>query len=324
MKKVLLTGATGRIGPYVHEALIEAGYFVRVATPDRPKFEKNTEWVEIDFCIAEEIDYQALVVDVEVVIHMAAELHDPLRMEAVNVMASRQLATAANNAGVSLFIYSSSVGVYGHPCVRLIDESTPVLAMDKGDVFLDHKFLYDYCITKLKGEYAIRDVLTVTPLIVLRFSNVVTEVQIEKLSEWGIARILWRGGRYTHQIYAGDVAAAVLYFLGYCVEGRVMKEDFPVYILSNDDIVDNTYVNFFRRLAKARGQMRWLLYLIVFPSWIDRLKDRLKYRRWRIGLPSGSVRYSPAKLIKHGFRHKYGIRAVQNAVIAKIIQKERV
>lgn len=322
-KLILLTGATGRIGPHVHELLIKNGYSLRIATPDEPAKLENTEWVKTDFTLSN-VDYQSLVKDVQIVVHMAAELHNPAAMEAVNVTASEALAKASEALGVRLFIYSSSVGVYGHPEQRIINEDTPTLSLDVDTraTFLDHPFLYDYCISKLKGEVVIARSLRRTKCVMLRFSNVVTEVQIRNVITWPMSTRIWRGGRNTHQIYVKDVAAGVDFFVSkYQNFTPGSEEQSEIYILSNDNEPANTYGKFFWRLAKERGKFFFLECPFWLPRWVDRAKDRLKFKRWTIGYPAGSAIYSPNKLMRLGYNHPVGILAIQAKVISEALKQ---
>ena len=313
---VLLTGATGRIGPHVLDALLLAGFAVRVAGPDAHHRPAEAEWVRTDF--TGEVDFDALVHGVRHVVHLAAELTTAVRMQRVNADASGSLAVAAERAGVRLFLYSSSVGVYGHPQSLIINESTPVLSLEPGadNRFLDEPYLYDYCLTKLDGERQIAAALRTTRSVTMRFSNVVTETEIAVVLGWPLLRRIWRGGRMTHQIYVKDVAAACLHLIRLYGSDDSALTGPSIYIVSNDHEPRNRYIDLFRRLARHRGQPQAMGCPFCLPRWVDRWKDRAKFRRWSLGYPAGSVRYSPAKLLASGFTPPHGILVIQDRVIA--------
>ena len=317
---ILLTGATGRIGPHVLEALLDAGYCVRVATPDAPIRLSEVDWRQVDFTA--HTDYKSLVHGVRHIVHLAAELNEPVKMRQVNVDASSSLAAAAEDAGVDVFLYSSSVGVYGHPAKLVIDEKTPVMSLNPGvdNVFLDKPYLYDYCISKLEGEHVINARLKNTRNVMMRFSNVVTEIEIAKVLTWGWRKRLWRGGRISHQVYVKDVAAAVVHLLR-SHEGGAICVSPEIYIVSSDHERENCYRHLFYRKARKIGLPSWSGCPLWVPSWVDRMKDRFKFRRFFIGYPAGSVVYSPLKLLGTGFRHPYSIINIQNKVIESLFSK---
>lgn len=312
-KHVLLTGATGRIGPYVLRDLLDRGCRVRVATPDAPMQGGSVEWVKVDFSNCHDSIYAALVVGVDYVIHLAAELNDPGKMNIVNVDSAGKLAQAAELAGVKRFVYSSSVGVYGFPWVSEIDELTPVLPLESclDYTYTAEPFLLEYSLTKLRGEMAIKAALKCTELVILRFSNVLTEKQLDELIDLPLITKLWRANRNCHQIYAGDVSAAVLYS---CMDIPVSSTP-EVMVVSEDHTCKNTYSEYFKQIPGLGWKITLVEKVAFLVKFVDRMKDRLKYRSWRIGLPAGQVRYVPYKLMRSGFVHPLGIKKLQEKVL---------
>lgn len=303
---ILLTGATGFLGPHVLELLLENGYQIRVAGPDPVRESEKVSWVNINFL--QNINYDDLVHGVSIIIHLAAELNNEMDMECINVDATNKLALAAERHGVKLFIYTSSVGVYGFPGQREISELTPTLSLNdhKKNIFLAERFLYIYSLTKLKGEVAIKGALKKTSGVIFRPSNMVDEEKIKEILSYGFCKRIWRGGRRTHHIYVKDVAAAILYAVQALGVNNSKLIGFDVYNLTNDTGPDKTYANLFKAYCRHSGDASKGCPFTIHPIF-ELIKDAIKFRVITRSLPAGLVDYSPSKLLKSGFRYKYGI-----------------
>ena len=120
MKRCLITGATGVVGPSVVKAFQDAGYAVRVFAR---KPVENLEFVVGDLVDAPLTEATR---DVDVVVHLAALLHENAGdYERVNVEGTRRLLDAAIASGVRRFVFASSIAVYGPGKGEMIDETTP-------------------------------------------------------------------------------------------------------------------------------------------------------------------------------------------------------
>lgn len=132
-KRVLVTGATGAVGPKIINFLLESGVFVRAfsSRPPNPGLLPST--VE---CLAGDIRDAAAVShsmrDIDAVVHLAARLHNPnpapqlLReYESVNVEGTSVVAEAARRHRVRRLVFFSSIGVYGNSNGAILDESSP-------------------------------------------------------------------------------------------------------------------------------------------------------------------------------------------------------
>jgi nucleoside-diphosphate-sugar epimerase len=121
--RVLLTGATGFVGRTLAGVLADAGYVVRAALRrDRPLPPGCGEGVVVGD-IGPDTDWQSAVRDADLVVHAAARAHvlgdDPANAALymrVNALGTRRLAAAAAAAGVTRFIFISSVKVNGERC----------------------------------------------------------------------------------------------------------------------------------------------------------------------------------------------------------------
>jgi UDP-glucose 4-epimerase len=130
---VLVTGATGAVGPRVVRACQAAGYSVRTLsmdTPDRDVFSSGVDARIGDVCDSQTV--RSAVEGVEVVVHLAALLHQfenvaglERQYERVNVGGTENVALAAVAAGVRRLVFLSTIAVYGPASGQLIDESTP-------------------------------------------------------------------------------------------------------------------------------------------------------------------------------------------------------
>src|SRR5437764_7713923 len=125
MRRCLITGGTGAIGPSVVSAFRDAGYTVRVLSR-HPATIEDAEIVVGDLLGTSLAEATR---DVDVVMHLAARLHSMEQRadeyERINVEGTRRLLTAAMESGVSRFVLASTIAVYGSGRAGIIDESTP-------------------------------------------------------------------------------------------------------------------------------------------------------------------------------------------------------
>ena len=118
MKRVLVTGASGFVGKRLCEHLENRGYDVARVVRRADNAKNNTYSVGN---IGPDTHWEAIVTDVDVVVHLAARVHvmddntaEPLaEYRRVNVNGTEKLALAAAGAGVRRFIYVSTIKVNG-------------------------------------------------------------------------------------------------------------------------------------------------------------------------------------------------------------------
>jgi nucleoside-diphosphate-sugar epimerase len=132
-KFVLVTGATGAVGPRVVHALDQAGFRIRsfsVDTPTSGMFPQSVEVLIGD--VTDQVAVQSAMQGVDAVVHMAALLHivnppPELRekYERVNISGTATVVEAAIKAGVKRVVLSSTIAVYGPSAGSVLNEMSP-------------------------------------------------------------------------------------------------------------------------------------------------------------------------------------------------------
>jgi nucleoside-diphosphate-sugar epimerase len=116
---ILVTGATGAIGPRVVSELCAEGFRVRTLSMDRIPTNILPDRVQIRVGNINDVGaVRAAVEDVDAVIHMAALLHNPLaatedEYERINVGGTANLVEAVAKADVKRILFISTIAVYG-------------------------------------------------------------------------------------------------------------------------------------------------------------------------------------------------------------------
>ncbi|MDC3409997.1 NAD-dependent epimerase/dehydratase family protein [Alphaproteobacteria bacterium] len=122
---MLLTGASGFIGSSFLVRALESGWHVRVLARGKHKWMPNAN-IEFSYGDFETTtDWTRAVQGVDVVVHAAAEIKDPVLMPFVNVLGPKRLLQAAVNSGVKRWVQLSSVGGYGPVQSGLVSEDWP-------------------------------------------------------------------------------------------------------------------------------------------------------------------------------------------------------
>ena len=131
--KILITGATGAVGPLVVKAFHAAGYAIRTLSLDPPP--KDAWPDDVKTLIGDITDVSAVQVamqGVDSVIHLAALLHivnpPPVlqeKYERINVGGTATVVAAAIKAGVKRVVLLSTIAVYGPSDGRVLNEMSP-------------------------------------------------------------------------------------------------------------------------------------------------------------------------------------------------------
>lgn len=132
-KLVLVTGATGAVGPAVVALLCASGYRVRTLSRTRPAdpFPPDVDVALGD--IADERAVRAALAGVGGVLHLAARLHlagppsrDVQAYQRVNVEGTTVVTSAACGAGVGRLVCASTIAVYGPTMGPPATETSPL------------------------------------------------------------------------------------------------------------------------------------------------------------------------------------------------------
>lgn len=129
---VLVTGATGSVGPVVVSAFREAGFRVRILARNAATTTALSPEVDVFLGdITNPSTVSPAMCGVNLVVHMAALLHivnppSSLRQnyEEINVEGTANIIRAALSSGVRRVLFFSSIAVYGNSCGDIITEST--------------------------------------------------------------------------------------------------------------------------------------------------------------------------------------------------------
>ncbi len=121
MPSVLITGATGAVGPYVVAVLHDAGFRIRTLSIDSPPVGLWPEGIEARMGdVTDPAAVQTAMQGVQGVIHLAALLHivNPPpelqgKYERINVEGTATVVEAARQAGVQRLVFFSTIAVYG-------------------------------------------------------------------------------------------------------------------------------------------------------------------------------------------------------------------
>ena len=130
---ILITGATGAVGPLVVRAFHDAGYSIRTLSIDPPPVNMWPDDVEaLIGDVTHSLVVHAAMAGVESVIHLAALLHivNPPsalkeKYERINVGGTATVVDAAIRAGVGRVVLFSTIAVYGQSDGRILTEDSP-------------------------------------------------------------------------------------------------------------------------------------------------------------------------------------------------------
>jgi dihydroflavonol-4-reductase len=143
VKPTLVTGATGFLGWHVANKLLARGERVRALVRNTSRVrELDGEVVTGD--LRDPQSLERAVAGCAVVFHVAADYRlwakDPSELYRSNVEGTRNLLTAARDAGVERVVYTSTVGCIGVPADRPGDESSQVRLEDMAGAYKRSKF----------------------------------------------------------------------------------------------------------------------------------------------------------------------------------------
>ena len=198
--KVLVTGASGYIGKYLLDELVEHGYEVKALTRQPSLKIKDVEIVRGDIIKPESL--LSALDGVDAVFHNAAYAVDwgkKSEFYRPNVEGTKNIAEACKKKGVDKIIYTSSAGVYGFPNINdEITEKSPKNPLNA------------YQISKLDGENVLKryknmDISIIRPSLVLGGDGRAGNIILEKI-EQGKMTYIGSGSQYISLVHPNDVA----------------------------------------------------------------------------------------------------------------------
>lgn len=165
MQKILITGASGFVGRVLCRQLIAKNYQIRIllrAESNKTDIDNlpNCELVYFD-AIGNKNDWNAILKNIDAVIHLAARVHimrdtekDPLNVfRKINVEWTKELAEAAAANNVKRFIFMSSLHVNGNDSYQ-----KPLQETDASNPQTP------YAVSKLEAEQVLKEITAKTSL----------------------------------------------------------------------------------------------------------------------------------------------------------------
>jgi UDP-glucose 4-epimerase len=131
VQKILITGATGYLAGRIYQSL-KNEFEITLGARETERLKnikayQGAKLARVDMQNPE--TFKTAVAGMDMVIHLAALNHqdcekDPILAKVINVDRTNDIAKAANAAGVSTFVYMSTIHVYGTPLLGKLCEQT--------------------------------------------------------------------------------------------------------------------------------------------------------------------------------------------------------
>ncbi len=201
--KILVTGATGKIGSRLVPRLLQRGHHVHILVRDEKKVEplKNLGAEPVIGDLLQSTTLPDAVQNMDAVVHLAAFFRGATdeQAKAVNLDGTLALGHAAVEARAQRFVFASTNLVYGQGYTRPALEDDPVQPM------------HTYPATKAAAEQALRELAEQhgLALCILRFAFVYGENDPHILET--LPRLLnWHPAKRLHMVHHADIAQALL------------------------------------------------------------------------------------------------------------------
>lgn len=137
MNRVVITGASGFVGPWVCRAFRSRGWNVTAAVRSKEETKLDADRVVEVGDLREFTAWSSLLADAATVVHLAGRAHRMREADEassiyhpVNVTATARLATAAREHGVGRFVFMSSIKAMGEERATPYTESDAPAPMD--------------------------------------------------------------------------------------------------------------------------------------------------------------------------------------------------
>jgi nucleoside-diphosphate-sugar epimerase len=197
---VLVTGASGFIGRYLVDDLIDNGHNVKALTRQQSLRIKGANIVFGDITKPDQLTYT--FDNVEAVLHNAAftlDYKNKNMFKKMNVEGTKNIVKVCKKKGIKRIIYTSTAGVYGFPNTN--EEITEKSA---------YKPLNNYHKSKLEGEKILRkyddmSISIVRPTLVLGAGGKGAKLLLKKIKNGEMINI-GKGDQYISLVHPKDVA----------------------------------------------------------------------------------------------------------------------
>ena len=288
------------IGRHIVGSLLRAGYKVRVLSRQPPNIDSQAVIFQGD--LRDDSILARFLSGADLVFHCAAELRDESIMWDVNVNGTNSVLKLCKAETIKYFCYLSSAGVVGKTQESLVSEHTDCHPQDA------------YERSKWEAEQLVREGIAGTSVVILRPTNVVDEERPGALilgKDKGLKnrlKVVLKGAECSHLVHSEDVARTATYFID------SHFEDPECFIVSCDHEPSNTFAGIwalYQSVTSGSASLRHEL-PIHLPLYIPYLVRRLVRGSGNLG----DVRYSSAKLLKHGFTFKYELRGILENMIS--------
>ena len=295
--KIAMTGATGFVGAHAAARLVALGHDVRALTRGGKALPVGVAPVAGDLTSATPDALAAFADGADVLVHVAGELRDPERMQALHVDATSRLAAAASGR-IGRWVQVSSTGVYGPVRSGVVREDAPLAP---AGLYEATKSASDALVLRAAAEGAFETVV-VRPSIVFG-SDMPNESlrQMAAVVRRGLFAFVGPPGASANYVHVDDVAHA----LGACAEraeaagavynlsGWTTMERFAVALAAGVGVPAPT-----RRLPEALARLAGRIGDVVpgFPlttARVDALTTRCRYSTARIEADLGYAAHAP-------------------------------
>ena len=282
---VVVTGANGFIGRHLVQALVRAGFRVRAVQRSGTAVATAVEGAPHPG-VAANADWQPVLAGADAVVHLAGLAHMALgdrtmrqRLRRVNVLSTHRLAQAAAQAGVSTFVFMSSIkAVADHSGPAPLTETTPPLPEDCYGLA---KLATERRLQRLATTAPAMRILTLRPPLVYGPGATANFAALARLVRRGLPLPLGAVRNRRSLIYVGNLAAAVVR----CLQRR----DVPSGTFHLSDGPPVSTPELVRAIAMAQGRPARLVNMP--PKWLSIAADAFG-RRAQLARLQGSLEVS--------------------------------
>ncbi|RLF43760.1 MAG: hypothetical protein DRN29_09575 [Thermoplasmata archaeon] len=296
--KVLVTGASGFIGRYLLNELMEHGYEVRALTRKAIKVE-GVEAMKGD--ITKPSTLQKAFQGVDAVFHnaaYAADYGERIKFYEVNVEGTRNVAEACKKNRVERIIYTGSAGVYGFPNTNeWITEDSPKKPIN---AYQESKLEAE----KVLNEYEDMHISIVRPPLVLGAGAKAAFMLLSKMEEGKLAYI-GNGKNYITIAHPKDVALCLRLALEKDEKGEIFN------VVSFICRIEELYKEIAKQLGVEEPKKHvpyFLAYLVAFLS--EKFAKEPSLTKFRVKSFGTTRRISCEKAKKKlGYKPGYDLKA---------------